>query len=265
MFNSYNRNKYIEDFENLTVNLCQRYIGNETQSTCSWFTKQAPNSARKRNLLGRRNVDKSPGKRLSYLARRRRTFSSANLQGMSDKRQFVVNIKKVGSKKGKSPRGKSPRGSAKKRLLRKLSTDGPSPRKSKLETSKRALFQSPPNDKAGPSRISSQSNSQKIKRALFSTINKKDDAGGNEDKILIDDSLTKKRKSNDELEGTKQKWAKSLSFDCPHNLDKSKESWNDRYSTGNLKTQSVSQPTTSEMTDTNRKVCCILFLNLRFL
>ncbi|XP_063977630.1 uncharacterized protein Mi [Diachasmimorpha longicaudata] len=225
----YNRNRFMEDFENLSMRLCHRYVGNETQSTCTpWFTKQPPSSVKKRSLLGRRNLGQSPGKRLSHLARRRRTFSSANLQGMAEKRQLVLNVKKPGMKKGKSPRGKSPRGksprgSAKKRLARKLLMEGPSPRKAKLETSKRALFQSPPTDRAGPSVISNYqpSNPQRIKRALFPTPKKKDDVivGGEDRK----GEETKKRKNDEELEGPKSKWARSMSFDYSH-VDNSKDS-----------------------------------------
>ncbi|KAG7200280.1 hypothetical protein KM043_017747 [Ampulex compressa] len=182
----YNRNKVIEDFENLTSKLCERYIGAETQSTCTvWFSKQAPGSARKRSLLAKRENGQSPGKRLSHLARRRRTFSSANLQGLglNDKKQLMLNIKKPISRKGKSPRGKSPRGksprsSTKKKVVRRLALGGLSPLKSKLETSKRALFQSPPSDRAGPSKLfaTSHTNPQRIKRALFPTPRKKEDA-----------------------------------------------------------------------------------------
>ena len=97
LFNySYNRNKSIEEFENLRIKLCDRYIGAETQSTCNvWFAKQVPGSARKRSLLAKRNNGQSPGKRLSYLARRRRTFSSANLQGLGlvEKKQLMLNVK----------------------------------------------------------------------------------------------------------------------------------------------------------------------------
>lgn len=93
---SYNRNRSIEEFENLAIKLCERYVGAETQSTCNiWFSKQMPGSARKRNSLAKREIGQSPGKRLTHLAKRRKTFSSANLQGMSlsDRRQLVVQIK----------------------------------------------------------------------------------------------------------------------------------------------------------------------------
>lgn len=78
--------------------MCERYIGAETQSTCNiWFSKQPLGSAKKRSLLAKRENGQSPGKRLTHLARRRKTFSSANLQGLglSEKRQLVVQIKYV--------------------------------------------------------------------------------------------------------------------------------------------------------------------------
>lgn len=99
LFNfSYNRSRTVEEFENLTVKLCERYIGAETQSTCNiWFSKQPPGSARKRSLLTKRGNGQSPEKRLTHLARRRRTFCSANLQGLglADKRQLMIPIKYV--------------------------------------------------------------------------------------------------------------------------------------------------------------------------
>ncbi|KAJ8684406.1 hypothetical protein QAD02_020198 [Eretmocerus hayati] len=244
----YNRNRATENFENLRMKLCDRYIGAETQSTCNiWFAKQMPGSARKRSLLAKRKNGQSPGRRLSYLARRRRTFSSANLQGLAEKKQPLLDIRK--GRKGKSPRGKSPRiksprrrtprSSAKKRQLRKLLFDGTSPRKTKIETSKRALFQSPPNDKPGPSRVVVSSsvinnNPQKIKRALFPTPKKKE---GNDSKLpSLSYPESRKRKNEDDLENPKHKWAKSLSFDCPRNLDRSSSnSFNPmRYSTGSI-------------------------------
>ena len=92
-------------------------------------------------------------------------------------------IRKGKSPRGKSPRGKTPRSSAKKRQ-RRLLFEGPSPRKTKIETSKRALFQSPPADRPGPSRAvvtatvtsnNNNNNPQRIKRALFSTTPKKNE------------------------------------------------------------------------------------------
>lgn len=255
----YNRNRSIEEFENLAIKLCERYVGAETQSTCNiWFSKQMPGSARKRNSLAKREIGQSPGKRLTHLAKRRKTFSSANLQGMSlsDRRQLVVQIKKPMHKKGKSPRGKSPRSSTKKKAVRRLILDNSSPRKSKLETSRRALFQSPPTD-AGPSRLlgSSHVDSQKIKRVLFPTSKRKE--GESEDAkptALREDC--RKRKCEEELEGPRLKWPKSLSFDCPHELQNTSRITWDRHSSSSILSKnetSFNQKRTSELSDTHRK------------
>lgn len=186
--------------------MCERYISSETQSTCNvWFSVQAPGSAKKRSILTRRK-NQSPGKRLSYLAKRRRTFSSANLQILNfPEKKLMLNIKKQ-TRKGKSPRGKSPRGksprrktprsSAKKRIIRRLQLEGSSPRKTKINMSKRALFQSPPCDKPGPSRqivanvTMSQpnpinNNPQKIKRALFTEKTPKKNEGKINNYLII--------------------------------------------------------------------------------
>ncbi|XP_014207780.1 uncharacterized protein LOC106638909 [Copidosoma floridanum] len=252
----YNRNRSLEDFENLRMKLCERYIGAETQSTCNvWFAKQMPGSARQRSLLAKRNNGQSPGKRLSYLAKRRRTFSSANLQVLNfPEKKLMLNVKKGPMRKGKSPRGKSPRNgksprkktprSSAKKWMRRLQLEGPSPRKAKIETSKRALFQSPPVDKAGPSRevvatatttqFNGANNPRKIKRALFQRTPKKNEAGNNDVESLSFPEL-KKRKSEEELERTRYKWAKSLSFDTPRNSENSASNVNPlRHSTSSV-------------------------------
>ncbi|KAK2576777.1 hypothetical protein KPH14_005421 [Odynerus spinipes] len=241
----YNRNKAVEEFENLTMKLCERYIGAETQSTCNVFFSKEPGSARKRSTLAKRNYGQSPGKRLSHLARRRRTFSSANLQGLglNDKKQLVLNIKKPISRKGKSPRGKSPRFK---------SPRGKSPRGS---AKKRV---SPPLDKAGPSKVfnCSNSNPQTIKRALFPTPKKKEDASMEVVKKLGTEE-SRKRKNEEELEGPRFKWAKSLSFDCPHELQNNTLcSWDrERHSSGNVLSQHEITFTQGkcELSDTHRK------------
>lgn len=264
----YNRSKSVEEFENLTVKLCERYIGAETQSTCNiWFSKKAPGSARKRSLLAKRENGQSPEKKLTHLARRRRTFCSANLQGLglSDKKQLMVQIKKPTQKKGKSPRGKSPRGksprgksprsSAKKKAVRRLMLDGPSPCKSKLEISKRALFQSPPTDHAGPSKLGTNNlDSQKIKRVLFSTP-RKDESEQHALKQIPLREESRKRKCEEELQGPRLKWAKSLSFDCTHELKNiSKVTW-DRHSSSNIlpKNDTSLNQGRNELSDSHRK------------
>ncbi|XP_076238693.1 cyclin E-interacting protein minus [Calliopsis andreniformis] len=258
----YNRNRAVEEFENLTIKLCERYIGAETQSTCTvWFSKHAPGSAKKRNLLAKRENGQSPGKRLNHLTKRRRAFSSANLQGLTlnNKKLLVLNIKKPTVKKGKSPRGKSPRGksprgtprsSTKKRVARRLVLDGSSPLKSKIETSKRALFQSPP-DRAGPSKLlTTGTDLQNIKRALFTQKTKESDSEDAQ-KVTVEES--RKRKSEEELEGPRYKWAKSLSFDCSHELHNNTVAMWDRHSSSNIIEKGKVPEGRNELSDAHRK------------
>lgn len=169
--------------------------------------------------------------------------------------------KKGKSPRGKSPRGKSPRSSAKKKAVRRLLLDGPSPCKTKLEISKRALFQSPPSDHAGPSKlITNNLDSQKIKRVLFSTPRKDE----SEQHTLKQASLreeSRKRKCEEELQGPRLKWAKSLSFDCTHELkNTSKVIW-DRHSSSNIlpKNDTSFNQGRNELSDSHRKVYTIFF------
>ncbi|KYM99361.1 PREDICTED: uncharacterized protein LOC108776781 [Cyphomyrmex costatus] len=267
----YNRSRTVEEFENSTVKLCERYIGAETQSSCNiWFSKP-PGSIRKRSLLMKRRNGQSPEKRLTHLTKRRRTFCSANLKGLglADKRQLMIPIKKLTHKKGKSPRGKSlhgksprgrsPRGkspisSAKKKVVRRLMLDESSPCKSKLETSKRALFQSPPSDHAGPSKLLGTNNidTQKIKRVLFSTSKKNESVDA---KQTSSREESRKRKCDEELQGPRLKWAKSLSFDCMHEIkNTSKVIW-DRHSSSSIlsKNETSVNEGKNELSDTHRK------------
>ncbi|KAL0101263.1 hypothetical protein PUN28_018808 [Cardiocondyla obscurior] len=268
----YNRSRTVEEFENLTVKLCERYIGAETQSTCNiWLSKQLPGSARKRSLLTKRGNGQSPEKRLMHLARRRRTFCSANLQGLglTDKRQLMIPIKKLTNKKGKSPRGKSlrgksprgksprgksPRSSAKKKVVRRLVLDESNTCKSKLETSKRALFQSPPSDHPGPSKLLSTNNTetQKIKRVLFSTPQKNE----SEDvKQTSSREESRKRKCEEELQGPRLKWPKSLSFDCTHELKNTSKIMWDRHSSSSVlsKNETSFNQEKNELSNTHKK------------
>ena len=140
--------------------------------------------------------------------------------------------------------------------MRRISLDGPTPRKSKLETSKRALFQSPPTDKAGPSKLlpSSAANPQRIKKALFPTPKKEE----TEAIKTLNFGETRKRKSEDELEGPRFKWAKSLSFDCARDLDSnSTNSWGQqRHSTGSILSRNGNLHSYGkcELSDIHRKV-----------
>lgn len=73
---------------------------------------------------------------------------------------------------------------------------------------------------------------------------------------------TRKRKNEDELEGPRMKWPKSLSFDCSHELHNNTiSSWN-RHSSSNIiekNKQSLTEGR-NELSDTHRKVN--IFLNI---
>ncbi|KAG5890907.1 hypothetical protein JTB14_024905 [Gonioctena quinquepunctata] len=203
----HNRSKLSEEFEDLCMKYGQRYVGAETQSSCCVFEVNCL-SPMKRKQMKQRWAVKSPGKRLSHLAKRRITFSSSSLQTCSSistgfrARQILVDPKKLElMSRRKSPRktpkktpGKSPRtktrtpsSSAKKKLamrFRKLTgeiekTSTPS---DKTLSSKRALFTSPECDKksslflpstSGVSVFENEVKKSSTKRALFMSPSKK--------------------------------------------------------------------------------------------
>lgn len=140
--------------------------------------------------------------------------------------------------------------------------DGPSPYKTKLETSKRALFQSPPSDHAGPSKLTiNNSDSQKIKRVLFATP-RKDETENLKQATLKEES--RKRKCEEELQGPRLKWAKSLSFDCMHEIkNTSKVTW-DRHSSSNVlsKNNTSFNQERNELSDSHRKVYIIFYISI---
>lgn len=195
----YNHSTVTEKVELLGLKYVERYIGAETST--SFDISRAPSSAKKKSLR-LKLLNKSPGSRLSHLARRRATFSSANLLNSSIgststasssslagsqrrvcNRQIVLDTKKSDNRrksKGRTPkrrtpgRRKTPGSSAKKRTL-SLPVAKPSQALSR-EAPKRALFQSPPDEPAPskPSRSSpslnrtASSKTLKLKRVLFS-------------------------------------------------------------------------------------------------
>ncbi|EDW01078.1 uncharacterized protein LOC6560512 [Drosophila grimshawi] len=146
---SYNLNKAAEQNEYLSLSVVERYVGAETATSYV----RSPSSAKKRNMR-LKMLTKSPGNRLSHLAKRRAIFSSANLATNSIKLnssigpQIMLDKKKERKRKAtpkrktpgsKKKARKTPSSSARKRLYRTdLVKPGPS-----RETSKRALFQSP--------------------------------------------------------------------------------------------------------------------------
>ncbi|XP_044745392.1 uncharacterized protein LOC123307229 [Coccinella septempunctata] len=168
----YNRSKLSEEIEHLCDKYAKRYIGAETQSTCNAVETEYMSPGRRKSARPKWAV-KSPGRRLSHLAKRRITFSSASLQASSSSsaasraRQILIDYKKLELlNRKKSPKkspiktpmkspmaspsnGRTPSSSAKKKLrmrFRLLSGDFKemtSEPSSSASSSKRALFQSP--------------------------------------------------------------------------------------------------------------------------
>lgn len=94
---SYNSSKLSEKFEDLCTKYSLKYVGGETQSSCTIFEINQSSPSKRKSTKLRWNA-KSPGRRLSHLARRRITFSSSNLQNnlvatSSHSRQILIDAK----------------------------------------------------------------------------------------------------------------------------------------------------------------------------
>ncbi|CAG9864246.1 unnamed protein product [Phyllotreta striolata] len=195
----HNRNKTSEEFEELCMKYGQRYVGAETLSSCTVFEMSALSPMKRRNTKSQWN-SKSPGKRLSHLARRRITFSSSNLQSGSSflagsrARQILVDAKKMDllnrrksprktprkntPKKSPKTKTRTPSSSAKKKLamrFRKMAGEMQKTSDSVSLAAKRTLFHSP--DKCLPSTSAASTSAEdtriKSKRALFSSPSKR--------------------------------------------------------------------------------------------
>ncbi|PSN41344.1 hypothetical protein C0J52_10385 [Blattella germanica] len=159
----YNHGRASEEFESLCQKLRERYVGCETTSSCNiWFSDDISNKINSMTNK-RRSTGYSPGRRLSHLARRRQTFSSANLlnntasklpssqiSNAAEKRLIMMDAKKSDRRqKSKGTRPQKP---------------VPFVDNSKLQQTKRALFKSPPSgQKRVPSASKSRSASKKDK------------------------------------------------------------------------------------------------------
>ncbi|GLV40568.1 minus [Carabus blaptoides fortunei] len=230
----YNRSKVSEDFEHYCTKYAARYVGAETAASCTVWSTTAPSSATKRRNARLRWGIKSPGRRLSHLARRRITFSSSNLQqagtslsvigNSSGARQLMIDARKSALlQKRKSPRKspwkrsprkspqkrvKTPNSSTKKRAVRHLmlgTDEDAKPGTSKVSSTKRALFQSPDHTRSTISSTDQFLQKNKSKRALFNSPNK------NSPTKICD----KKRKRVDE-DCHPSKFPRSLSCDVHH-------------------------------------------------
>lgn len=249
----YNVTKHSEKLELLALRYRERYVGAETDTSVNIYSggMQSPTSASKRKAMRLKMAQaKSPGRRLSHLARRRQAFASAATIGdkahtsatkmvLIDK-NFFPHRKLINSSERKSPRtrrtpgkktpvrktpgkktpAKTPKtrsgGSSKKKAMRRLLMDPDHLTRSQptRETLKRALFISPENRKAIPSAPSSSVPVQamKSKRALFGSPVRTNETKSM-DGTASDQFLKRKRDIfDDNRDFSRSKIAKSLSF-----------------------------------------------------
>ncbi|CAH2089392.1 unnamed protein product [Euphydryas editha] len=241
----YNLTSHSEKIEQLLQRYIERYVGAETDTSVNIYSGglQSPSSASKRKALRLKMAQvKSPGRRLSHLARRRQAFCSAatinEKAHAATARMVLIDKKKlINSSDRKSPRtrrtpgkktpvrktpgkktpAKTPKtksgGSSRKKAMRRLLLDSESLSKSQpsRETSKRALFISPETKKTMPVACSSVPHqAMKSKRALFGSPEAETKSL---DGTTSDHFLKRKLDSLDDVsDNNRSKIAKSLSF-----------------------------------------------------
>ncbi|CAH4030293.1 unnamed protein product [Pieris brassicae] len=212
----YNLSSHRENYETLLQRYAERFIGAETNTSVTIYSggTQSPTSASKRKALRLKLAQaKSPGRRLSHLARRRQAFCSAATVGQKahnssrmvliDKNYFphrkVVNSADRHGKTRRTPGKKTPRktpeagGSGKKKAARRLLLD---------EAPKRALFVSPEGAALG---LTAPKPLGKSRRSLFGSP-----IGQTESKST--DGASKRKREDDDGDSKRVKMAKSLSF-----------------------------------------------------
>ncbi|CAH2095299.1 unnamed protein product [Euphydryas editha] len=243
----YNLTSHSEKIEQLMQRYVERYVGAETDTSVNIYSGglQSPSSASKRKALRLKMAQvKSPGRRLSHLARRRQAFCSAatinEKAHASTARMVLIDKKKlINSSERKSPRtrrtpgkktpirktpgkktpAKTPKtksgGSSRKKAMRRLLLDSDSLSKSQpsRETSKRALFISPETKKTMPVACSSVPHqAMKSKRALFGSPVREAETKSL-DGTTSDLYLKRKLDSLDDVsDNNRSKIVKSLSF-----------------------------------------------------
>lgn len=161
----YNHGAVSEELDRQYQRLQERFVGRETASSCSpWFTTW---NASKSSVRYQRSLSQSPGSRLSHLARRRQSFSSSNLQPASisgklpgvmhrsaiERRVIMVDAKKEEKQQKQKINNR--------RLQRNTICIGEDD--SRLRSSRRALFQSPVDDKKVSSYLKSRTEAHNTK------------------------------------------------------------------------------------------------------
>ncbi|CAH2042222.1 unnamed protein product, partial [Iphiclides podalirius] len=242
----YNVSNYTEKYELLLQRYRERFVGGETDTSVNIYSGglQSPSSASKRKALRLKLAQaKSPGRRLSHLARRRQAFCSAAT--ISEKahaatakmvlidKNFFPHRKLINSAERRSPRqrrtpgkrtpgkktpAKTPKtksgGSSRKKAMRRLLMDPEALTRSQptRETLKRALFVSPDGSKSIPAApTSAPHQAMRSKRALFGS------PVGADTKSLdgtVSDQFPKRKRDpfDDGADNGRSKIAKSLSF-----------------------------------------------------
>ncbi|CAO1335687.1 unnamed protein product [Diamesa tonsa] len=168
---AYNKSTISEEIEVTCLRYCERFIGSETSSS---FNNEV-SSAKKRNdrlkLLAR-----SPGKRLSHLAKRRSIFSSANLKSncqptsVTSRHILIDKTKRLFHQKSNmtnSQQKKSQQQMSKKKTPKSKEHPGEIIEKLTItrETSKRALFKSP------SEKLSLSNNRKRIRSETVENLN----------------------------------------------------------------------------------------------
>ncbi|XP_045452317.1 uncharacterized protein LOC123661398 [Melitaea cinxia] len=246
----YNLTSHSEKIEQLLQRYAERYVGAETDTSVNIYSGglQSPSSACKRKAMRLKLAQgKSPGRRLSHLARRRQAFASAatiNERAQASTARMVLidknffpHRKLINTSERKSPRtrrtpgknipirktpgkktpAKTPKsgGSSRKKAMRRLLLDSESLSKSQpsRETSKRALFISPENKRTVPVACSSVPHqAMKSKRALFGSPVREAETKSL-DGTTSDHFLKRKLDYLDDVsDNNRSKIAKSLSF-----------------------------------------------------
>ncbi|XP_032519630.2 uncharacterized protein LOC116771777 isoform X1 [Danaus plexippus] len=251
----YNLTSHSEKYEMLMQKYAERFIGAETDTSVNIYSGglQSPSSACKRKALRlKMSQVKSPGRRLSHLARRRQAFCSAatiNEKAQTSSKMVLIDKnffphrKLINSAERKSPRtrrtpgkktpgkktpSKTPKtksgGSSKKKAMRRLLMDSDlSKTQPSRDTLKRALFISPDNKKPVATCSSVPNQALKSKRALFGSPVRQAETKSL-DGTASDQFLKRKRDTlDDEPETSRNKIAKSLSFGGDSRLSFSSE------------------------------------------
>ncbi|XP_047112994.1 uncharacterized protein LOC124789618 [Schistocerca piceifrons] len=267
----YNHGAVSEELDRQYQRLQERFVGRETASSCNpWFTTW---NASKSSVRYQRSLGQSPGSRLSHLARRRQSFSSCNLQPASisgklpgvmhrsaiERRVIMVDAKKEEKQQKHKINNR--------RLQRSTICIGEDD--SKLRSSRRALFQSPVDDKKVSSYLKSRTESNNTKTDVWGgttklaenrsrSLNENFNING---KRVMSDSQSHPRKISRRLVfDASQPVGHSLSHNAEFNRHSSvsrqltEKKSNSSYVNGNHRSQVLTQPLSSSQAASKSRI-----------